>query len=325
MKPFPTYRLNAAITDAMSKIITIDIASGIATGLDSMIHFVDESGGPLTTIAEITDYPNILTDGGSSRYVKISATYTQLLWMLCSIALRNHDSIVIESEIERMSPEERSQFIKELRENNSITEYQRELVDKKGTFALSADMINRIEVMTQRAISETEMDELYRYDMESEIGIRINSMYVYAMVFCLLHEFSHHSLNHDFQHEGTLQEEIEADSNSFWSIYSDLDGAEKNTAIIGILCSLVSLIFVNKSLRDDGIHPLPIKRIFTYYDLIKDENTKYAGLLCHLFYAWAVYVHDDNMPKLEGPYNETLDMIRAYMLEKEHQANNPVS
>ena len=322
MKPFPIYRLNDAITNAMSKIITIDIACGIATGLDPMIHFVDEQGGPISTIAEITDCPIILSRTSPLRYVKLSVTYAQLLWMICSVVLRNHDTIALEYEIDNMSSEERSQYFNELSVDSNITRYQRDLLDKKKTFELSSDMLNKICIMTQRKLTENEMDELYKYDMESEIGIKINSMYVYAMVFNLLHEFSHHSLNHDFQQVGTLQEEIEADSNSFWSIYSDLMGAEKNTAIIGILCSLTSLIFVDKSLQDDGIHPLPIERIFTYYDLIKDENIKYSGLLCHLFYAWAIYVHDDNMPKLDGPYDETLNKIKAYMIEKEYQANN---
>ena len=322
MRPFPIYRLNEAVTSAMSKIVTIDIGNGIANGLNQQINFVDEHGGSISTIAEISNYTEPLNKESQKR-VKISATYAQILWMICNIALRNHDTIAIESEIDRMSLEERKQYFKDLQQDSEITKYQRELLDRKKSFELSSQMLNFMEQLAQRNITEEEMDYLYSFDMDSDLGVKVNSIYVYAMTFILLHEFSHHALNHDVEKEGTIQEEIAADCNAFWSIYSDLNGADKTTAMIGILCSLVSLIFIDKSLSADGVHPLPIERIFRYYDLVKEDNPKYAGLLCHLFYAWAVYTHDEYMPKLEAPYNGTLEKIREYMFKKEFQANNP--
>ncbi len=318
MKPFPINYLNDAVTNVLSKIVTIDIANGIEKGLDPMIHFADEYGGPINSVAEIHDNPIHFPFDMPQRHVTISIAYAQMLWMLCSIALRNHDSIAVEIELSGMSKDELDIFYQELQVDSNTTIYLRELLDKKKTFDKSAEMLNYMEALCQRHLTEEEMDYLYSLDMTSEIGVKINSMYIFAMAFNLLHEFSHHSLNHDFQNDGCLQEEVEADSNAFWSIYNDLDGAEKNTAMMGILCSLISLIFNNRSLSDDGIHPLPIERIFTYYDLIKEENPKYAGLLCHLFYVWAVFVHDDDMPKWDGPYDETLDKIKEHMLAKEH-------
>ena len=52
---FPIYRLNSAITETLKKITSLDIAEGIREGLDPMIHFVDEQGGPLSTVAKITE------------------------------------------------------------------------------------------------------------------------------------------------------------------------------------------------------------------------------------------------------------------------------
>ena len=78
-------------------------------------------------------------------------------------------------------------------------------------------------------------------------------------------------INHDFNHYGTTEEEEVADHNAFWTLYSDLEGNERTTALLGILCALVSLIFVNPSLEDDGIHPLPIERVFYFYDIVKEE------------------------------------------------------
>lgn len=322
MKYFPVYRLNEVISKTFEKTISLDIAQGIRDGLDSMIHFVDEQGGPLSTIAEIIDKPILIDKDEPKRYVKISATYSQMLWMICSIVMRNHDSVAINYEIEQMSIEEHNNFLRELEIENAITRYERALLDQKVVFSESADILNKIEILSNRKLSDEEMEQLYTYDMTSDIGVRVNSLYVYAMSFILLHEFSHHSLNHDFNHYGKIEEEEAADHNAFWTLYSDLEGNERTTALLGILCALVSLIFADPSLEDDGIHPLPVERIFYFYDIVKNECPKFAGLMCHLFYIWAVYVHDDNMPQLDGPYDDTLDIIKVYMIEKEHQANN---
>lgn len=322
MKCFPVCRLNEAISRTFEKTISLDIAQGIRDGLDSMIHFVDEQGGPLSTIAEIIDKPILIDKDEPKRYVKISAAYSQMLWMICSIVIRNHDCVAINYEIEHMSIEEYNNFLKELDIDNAITKYERALLDQKVVFSESADILNKIEILSNRKLSDEEMEQLYTYDMKSDIGVRINSLYVYAMSFILLHEFSHHSLNHDFNHYGTIEEEEAADHNAFWALYSDLEGNERETALLGILCALVSLIFVDPSLENDGIHPLPIERIFYFYNIVKDESPKFAGLMCHLFYTWAVYVHDANMPQLDGSYDETFDKIKAYMIEKAHQANN---
>ena len=325
MKPFPVYRLNEKITKSINKIISLDISQGIRDGLDPMIHFTDEQGGPLSTIAKISEKTFILDENEPKRYVTISAAYAQMLWMICSIVLRNHDSLAINSEVEKMTPSERIQFQQELATDNFITRYERSLLDQKKVFSESANILNSMEILSNRNLIDEEMEALYMsdmYDMTSDIGVRINSLYVYAMTFNLLHEFSHHSLNHDFSSEGSLKEEEEADHNAFWAIFSDLEGNERKTALLGILCSLVSLIFINKSLEDDGIHPLPIERIFTFYDIVKDEGSNFAGLLCHLFYIWAVYTHDVDMPRLEGTYNETIEIIKKYMIEKERSNNN---
>ena len=320
---FPIYRLNGTITEALKKIISLDIAKGIREDLDPMIHFIDEQGGPLSTIAKITERIVVMNENESKRYVTISATYSQILWMICSIVMRNHDSVAINNEIERMSPEEYAMYQQELLSDSIVARCERDLQEEKKVFSDSAEMLNKIEILSTRKLLNEEIEQLYAYDMTSDIGVRINSLYVFAMSFILLHEFSHHSLNHDLKQKGTKEEENEADHNAYWALYSDLQGRERKTALLGVLCALVSLIFVDTSLEDDGIHPLPIERIFYFYDIVKDESPNYAGLMCHLFYAWAVYTHDENMPSLDGPYEETIEKIRSYMVEKETKNYKP--
>jgi hypothetical protein len=160
MKPFPINYLNDAVTNVLSKIVTIDIANGIEKGLDPMIHFADESGGPINSVAEIHDNPIHFPFDMPQRHVTISIAYAQMLWMLCSIALRNHDSIAVEIELSGMSKDELDIFYQELQVDSNTTIYLRELLDKKKTFDKSAEMLNYMEALCQRHLTEEEMDYL---------------------------------------------------------------------------------------------------------------------------------------------------------------------
>ena len=317
MRYFPVFRLNDAITEVMDKIISIDIKNGIENGLDPEIHFVDEQG-PITTVAEIKE------DLDKTYHVVISEAYAQFLWLMCDIAFRIHESIAIRTEFKQSNAEEQKMFISHLCDDNEESRYMKELFCLESVLKYCADSTDRIKTLFNKCVGDEELKELYGYDMTSTIGEKVNSLYVYAMVFILLHEFSHHSLKHDFNSSGSVSEENEADENAFWSIYSDLEGKKKRTAKRGILCALVSLLFLNKDLKDDGIHPKPIERIFKYYDLMQEEGEDYAPLLCYLFYIWAVYAKDKDMPTMENSteYGELLEKMKKYLLEKESQNNN---
>lgn len=320
MKIFPVLTLNSSITEAISKIVSIGIAEGIKEGLDPEIHLFDEEGGPIQTIAEITELPSFLKPE-HKRKVSVSAAYMQVLWILCDIALKNNDAIAVEVEVDKMSSDEKDQYYKELEVDLPETRYLKTLLDKKAIFQQSAEKVNLIELICSKKLSEDEMERVHSLDMTSGSGVLTNGMYIFAMTFCLLHEFSHHSLGQDFSKEATLEEEVAADQSAFWSMYSDLEGNLKLTAMYGIICSLVSLLFINPQLIDDGIHPKPVERIFEYYELIKDESPKYAGLLCHLLYTWAVYTRDDNMPKWDRPYDELIYLMKDHLLEIENNNN----
>ena len=320
MKIFPVLTLNSSITEAISKIVSIGIADGIKEGLDPEIHLFDEEGGPIQTIAEITELPSFLKPE-HKRKVSVSAAYMQVLWILCDIALKNNDAIAVEVEVDKMSSDEKDQYYKELEVDLPETRYLKTLLDKKAIFQQSAEKVNLIELICSKKLSEDEMERVHSLDMTSGSGVLTNGMYIFAMTFCLLHEFSHHSLGQDFSKEATLEEEVAADQSAFWSMYSDLEGNLKLTAMYGIICSLVSLLFINPQLIDDGIHPKPVEIILEYYELIKDESPKYAGLLCHLLYTWAVYTRDDNMPKWDRPYDELIYLMKDHLLEIENNNN----
>lgn len=175
-------------------------------------------------------------------------------------------------EVDDISPEEKEQFYKGLEVDTPETRYIKTLLDKKAIFQQSAEKVDLIELICSKKMSEAEMDIVYSLDISSDSGVLTNSMYIYAMTFCLLHEFSHHSLGQDFSKEASLEEEVAADQSSFWSMSSDLEGNLKLTAMYGTICSLVSILFINPKLINDTTHPKPIEKIFEYYELIKDEN-----------------------------------------------------
>ena len=317
----PILKLNDAITIVIAKIKSLDIQASITNGLNPEIQIVDEKGHSLTTIAEITDRGNTFSE---SRYcVKMSATYAQFLWLLCDIAFRINDCISIQNEIQQLSEDDEKSFISRLKDDTPESHYLSELSDIKSVFSYCTDSIIIISKLLNRKLTDKEMNDLYNYDMDGIIGTRVNSLYVYAMSFILLHEFSHYYLNHDLNGDGSCEEEIEADQEAFWSICNDLEGKEKRTAMRGILCALVSLIFINKDLQDDNIHPKPVERIFQYYEYLECDGQDYSALLCFLFYAWAVYINDRDMPKHNESknYPELLNKIKKYLLEKEELLN----
>ena len=298
--------------------MSIGIHKGIEDGLDPEIHIVDMEGGPIQDAAKISEISASLSPK-YKRKVTVSAAYMQILWIICNIALKNNDSIAIEIDVDNMSDKDRERYFRELSADTPSAKYQRELLDKNGIFQESAEKVNMIEKIASKKLTDDELESLYSFDIDSTSGLLTNGMYVYAMTFALLHEFSHHSLDQDFSKEATLDEEVAADQSAFGSMYSDLKGEQKYTAMYGVICSLVSLLFINPELIDDGIHPKPVERIFEYYEFIKDENTKYAGLLCHLLYAWAVYTRDNDMPKLDRPYDELIYLMKDHLLKIEEK------
>lgn len=317
MCSLPILKLNDAITSVIAKIKSLDIQDSIKKGLNPEVQIVDKDGRSLTTIAEIIDLGNTISE---TRYcVKISATYAQFLWLLCDIAFRINDSIAIQNEFEQLNEEEKKDFIFHLKDNTPESHYLSELSDMESVFSYCTDSILIISKLLNGMLTDKEMDDLYNYDMTGIIGPRVNSLYVYATSFILLHEFSHYYLNHDFSGDGSYEEETEADQEAFWSMYSDLEDKEKRTAMRGILCALVSLIFINKDLQDDSIHPKPVERIFQYYEYLKCDGQDYSALLCYLFYAWAVYTNDMDLPKHNGckSYPELLNKIKKHLLDKE--------
>ncbi len=157
------------------------------------------------------------------------------------------------------------------------------------------------------------IDHFSEINIKTLYGERINSVYCFGICFILLHELSHFSLGHLDKDGQSIQDEIDADFDSFWSIYSDISKDEKFSANCGILCALFSLLFLNPTMETDGIHPSEDDRIIAIYDIIKGDTPKYTILLVSLFTYWAKFYNIRDFPKDLQSTEEPIDKIKSFL------------
>lgn len=323
---FPVQALNRNITEILKKITSADILGNVNKGLNNNnISFIDV-GKAISNVAEINPINN---------KVIISAAYCQYFWLMCSITIMEIDREVIIKACEqyRISL---AQFIegtilivnkskKQIKEELQLMGYHNVDVEKYiGYLKITPELLNNEEYSRRqesyiKLLHELTNNKEFYIDHFSEINIktlygeRINSVYCFGICFILLHELSHFSLGHTDRDSQSVQDEIEADLASFWSIYSDISEDEKFSANCGILCALFSLLFLNPTMESDGIHPSEEDRIITIYDIIKGDNPKYTILLVSLFTYWAKFHNIRNFPKDLQSTEKSINEIKSFL------------
>jgi hypothetical protein len=118
--------------------------------------------------------------------------------------------------------------------------------------------------------------ESKRFSKEIQVQAT-EDVYCIGMSFILLHEFGHHFLGHTFYQSKSAnqskKEEEDADYYAFSviSIHFNKDFGE--TAKVGIIISLISLIFIDDTLSGGGTHPDPHQRVKRVIENMKiDDN-----------------------------------------------------
>ena len=226
-----------------------------------------------------------------------------------------HDSIAVASAVEHMTGVELEEYKRELAIDCPLTRFLKEIPDYETAVMYSSRLIVIAKpLLTKEPLTIEEFNVLTtEVDYNHPFITRANSLCVYGIIFNLLHEASHVILGHDLSKEGNVEEEVAADHNAFWAMFSDLDGKERNTAMIGCICALVSLLFYNPTLESDGVHPREDDRLFAFYDILKEEKSSYTELLVILLSAWATVFNVEGFPVLEGSYEETLNKQRTFL------------
>lgn len=334
---FPINRLNQRVTEKLSSIISADILGNINKGLKSKIKLADQG----TNITDIARAANDTLEGGA--YVTISAAFMQYVWPITDTALKKVDLAIIRNEFAKYGVDYRlyptmvdlislmpkdeivrlgntskdfdvDKYIDYLKRSKPL--FETELHERK--ISMNDSLMSRLTTQGE-VFSEADFAEI---DLNGKYEEVINSAYTYSIVFVALHELSHFALGHlDMtpEQEGNeteaerKEDEHDADMSAFWAVYSDLEGGEQFTAIIGIFCLLFALLMLNHTLEEDHEHPREDKRIFDIYDQVRGDNPKYTVLLVRMFNMWATKWNIKGFPEITDDSESSLDSIRVFL------------
>lgn len=301
---FPVENIFHAVQENLPKMQTVDLLKGLENGLKNEIKLSDRDGA-WSEVAEVKP------DG----QVYLSVTSCQFLLLLCHIGLIVHDSIAVASAVEHMTGVELEEYKRELAIDCPLTRFLKAIPDYETAVMYSSRLIDIARpLLTKVPLTKKEFDVLItEVDYNHPFITRANSLCVYGIIFNLLHEASHVIMNHDLFKEGNVEEETAADHHAFWAMFNDLDGKEYNTAMMGCVCALVSLLFFNPTLEPDGVHPREDDRLFAFYDILKEEKSSYTEMIVILLAAWAATFHIKDFPVLDGSYEETLNKQRIFL------------
>lgn len=303
---FPVEDIFYKVQENLPKAFTVGLLKGFENGLRNEINLVDRDGS-LTTVAEVSP----------SGQVSLSVAFCQFLLLICHVGLIIHESIAVDSALVRMSEEQKEQYYKELGFDCQLTRFLREVPSFEEAKRYCSHLIDIARpLLNANPLSEEEFNAIrFGVKYDSELAIRANSLCVDGIAFILLHEASHVILGQNLREKGSIQEEIEADNNAFWAMWGDLEGKERNTAMMGCLCSLASLLFVNPSLEPDeeDPHPREDDRLFSFYDILKEEKDSYTEMLVFLLITWATVFGKHDFPILSDSYQHTIECQRDYL------------
>lgn len=331
---YPIHKLDRNVTHTLHDIISADIVGNINKGLQNKIDFIDED-------AHITDVCEIVKNAidGTCK-VKLSAAFCQFFWFLSDICLKEIDLSIIKEECRKVNAGIKDykreveqilqhpmqyiwmmiqqfpginpqQYLDYLSRSLQLLDEKKFEAEKKDELLMAMSILDDSQRINLEAIGNTNIDGLYEQ--------KVNSVYCFGIAFVLLHELSHFALGHMEKPEGIIEDEINADLAAFWSIYSDINDNRRFSANIGILCVLFSLLVLNPTMEEDGVHPREDQRIFDIYNNIKDENPKYTVLLVRLFMIWATLSNISDFPQVADEGVVSLQIIRDYFTTKKFE------
>ena len=328
---FPIHRLNYRVSEKLGKIITADIPGNINKGLKNSVNLIDDGRG-------MTECACIYKDNlEGDIYVTLSAAFMQFVWLLNDIALKSidlgtiiqqcsqfgvkfEDYAKITEMVAGMTPDEllHNYQLPEGVEAQQFIDYMKRTMPLMDPKAFQESIIYELSLLRRLTDKREQFSpaDFSRVNLRGKYEETVNAVYSYSIAFTMLHELSHFSLGHLDEVEEKMEDESNADLNAFWCVFSDLEGREQFTAIVGILCLLFALLMINPTMKEDTIHPREDKRIFEIYDNIKNENSKYAVLLVNLFKIWAEINSIKDFTELTDYDDKGLAIIRNYLNSK---------
>lgn len=270
---YPVQSLLGNITQTLMKLnIQYDLMNAINSGFKNEIKFI-VTDKPVMEVAELN----------LSAQVKLYDNFCQFFWCLCFSSILFYDKGIIEK-------------LRSSDFNGSIDMTNEDSRLAFSVFQAGVGLLkNKKNGITPRHVF-FELPNPYNNINHEYVG-KANNVYCYGIAFILHHEFSHFEFNHSIN--GSKEDEEVADSNSFWTLYSNVSDEEKITAIVGIILALCALIFIDNTMTGDETHPDGDIRVATVLENVDNDYDHYWGIACLSFKMWAFnYGFDKDFPNV---------------------------
>lgn len=277
----PVERLSDNVSDFFDFIKSIDIQDAINKGLN-----------PLIRQAVSIDGKKINALCSDEGFVYFSPTYAQALWNLayvgvvisdtriCNDMLRSICHTNLQSVCEEIDKAKcndyRAQYFKALNESISIDEM---------LYLAHAYLQNINQTSDNRMLSSLPVDGV----LES----RINGVYRAGMGCVLLHELTHYYNDHfdRSKFEDRRDLELEADKVAFEGILSIENPKERNTAIIGGICSQLLGFYMNPYMVPSENYYGSDIRLFAIYDMVEGDKRSVGIVIANVLQSWLERFH----------------------------------
>lgn len=269
---YPVEALLENINETLKKLGTqYEFNDAFTKGFKNKIKFL-LSDNPIEDVAEL-DLQN---------QIKLYDNFCQFFWCLCFSSILFYDKGIIEKQMT-------SEFACKI----DMSEQETKLAF--SVFEAGVGLLNNSKEITPRYVF-FELPNPYNNVSHEYVG-KANNVFCFGMAFIIYHEFSHFQFNHI---ASTINNEEVADSNSFWTLYSNVTEEEKVTATIGMILALCALIFIDNTMKGDENHPDGDIRVASLLKNIESEFDHYWGIACISIKMWAFnYGYDDKLPDVK--------------------------
>lgn len=242
----------------------------------------------------------------SDRNIHLFENYNQFLWSYCYSILVFFDNGI------------HSQ-IKGNEYNGKI-----DLTNKKVILSRKVIVkgIKLFSVFDNKNFYELPNPEYYN-ENDKDYVEKTNGLFLGAILFIMLHEYSHHYLGHfeDPNIENRIKNEIEADENALSLIQETFNKETGRTIKYGIALGLSSLLFSSNSLEGGEEHPdidIRIENILSKMDI--DEKDNIWGMVSVSLLWWAEFFNKDiDLPDSLENYKKLFKELKKELAYTKYQ------
>jgi hypothetical protein len=241
---------------------------------NNIFYNIDEV--KITDVAEIS----------GSKQIVIYENYNQFLWCICYLLIVLYYEVLIYP-------------LKENKYTGKIDQSNTKIKTAISSFNNAMNLFHRYE---NTSFFQHPNPENYDED-EKKYVEEANGIYLSTMAFTLLHEFGHQYYGHLDYYPATNKErkkdEIYADDYAFDKMKNKFTSQKHDTFKVGIIASICSFIFFDKSLKSDEIHPDPDDRLKILIEqMYLNDDDEIWWIASSAFVVWAkAYSVDLQLPK----------------------------